>query len=145
MRCVSKNLKQLESDPRMKRCALADKQDQCGPCWGRVEWEHAWIYASHQIDRPWAIIGVCHKHHMMKDGNRAVKAGIETASLAFAMPFVKHARPSAGDEPLSTHMRHSLATSGFRKADTRPTSGCDRPAMRFGIAIQRDGLRARSS
>jgi hypothetical protein len=85
VRPISARVKKiLLADPRMKRCALAPVQDLYEPCDGRIEFEHAWIYAGRQIDEPWAIIGVCSKHHKMKDGDRAVKAAIETASLMLA-------------------------------------------------------------
>ena len=42
----------------MKICIHNNKD-----CRGRIEWEHAWIYAGRQIDESWAIVGVCTYHH----------------------------------------------------------------------------------
>lgn len=72
----------LKEQERMKHCSLYPLD--FGECDGRLEWEHAWIYAGQQINEAWAIIAVCHKHHAMKDGNRAVKAAIQRISLNLA-------------------------------------------------------------
>ncbi len=43
----------------MKRCCIAD--DECD---GKIEWHHCWIYRGRQISERFAILPVCHKHHM---------------------------------------------------------------------------------
>lgn len=43
-------------------------------CEGRIEWEHAWIYAGKKIQEEWAIVPCCTYHHrgsgLDKDYNR---------------------------------------------------------------------------
>lgn len=43
-------------------------------CEGRIEWEHAWIYAGKKIQEEWAIVPCCTYHHrgdgLDKDFNR---------------------------------------------------------------------------
>jgi hypothetical protein len=59
MRPIPEKLKkQIASDPRMKFCI-----HQTALCRGKVEWEHAFVYAGKQINEWWAIIGVCVYHH----------------------------------------------------------------------------------
>lgn len=47
------------ADPFYKHCARADEFE----CSGRVTWEHALIYASKQMNEPFAIIPLCAYHH----------------------------------------------------------------------------------
>ena len=49
----------LAADPFMLRCFRWRE----GACSGRVEWEHAFIYAGNQIQERWAIIPCCTFHH----------------------------------------------------------------------------------
>lgn len=81
MRPIPQTLRTLlEKEPRMKRCAAS-----CfSLCEGRIEWDHVWIYAGRQINEPWAIVGVCKKHHYEKNGNREIKALVEEESLLHA-------------------------------------------------------------
>lgn len=84
MRPITDKVKKiLEADPRMKLCA-ARNSFLTGACVGRVEWDHVWIYAGRQIDEPWAIIGLCKKHHREKDGNKYLKRLAEHESLRLA-------------------------------------------------------------
>lgn len=48
----------LESDPFMSRC-IHDDDD----CYGRIEWEHAFMYAGKQVQEWWAIVPCCFYHH----------------------------------------------------------------------------------
>ncbi len=50
---------ELAADPFMKRCFRWQEHE----CQGRVEWEHAWIYAGRQVQERWAIIPCCTFHH----------------------------------------------------------------------------------
>lgn len=85
MRSISSRVsKELHTQLRMKQCVIRDLQDLYGPCGGKIEWDHVWIYAGRQIDEPWAIVGLCHDHHMAKEGEPAVKAAVQTASLMLA-------------------------------------------------------------
>ena len=77
--------KKLELDPRMKLCPLRHNR-LVESCEGRVQWDHVWIYANHQIDEVWAIVGVCEKHHKEKDGDRYIKRIIERESLLRSTP-----------------------------------------------------------
>lgn len=61
----------LARDPFMKRC-IHDNEE----CDGRVEFEHALIYAGKQVVEWWSIVPVCTYHHrgkgLVKDFNQAV-------------------------------------------------------------------------
>ena len=64
---------QLAEDPDMGRCIwdLLGMSDECD---GRIEFEHAIMYAGRQLNEPWAIVGACTYHHrgpgLNKDLNR---------------------------------------------------------------------------
>ena len=60
MRPISDKLRdQIDADPYFKVCA------RLGPdCEGRITIEHAWIYASHQINELWAFVPLCWHHHL---------------------------------------------------------------------------------
>ncbi len=50
---------QLAADPFYKVCARA------GPdCHGRITWEHALLWGGKQLNKPWAIIPLCMRHHL---------------------------------------------------------------------------------
>lgn len=51
--------KKMSEDPYYLVCARVNSD-----CEGRITWEHAWIYASRQIQEPWAIIPLCVRHHL---------------------------------------------------------------------------------
>lgn len=51
---------QIAEDPYMKVCARIKD----GQCFGRITWEHAWIYGGKQINERWAIIPLCEYHHL---------------------------------------------------------------------------------
>lgn len=85
MRPIPEKLKkQIASDPAMKFCI-----HESPLCRGRVEWEHAFIYAGKQINEWWAIIGVCVYHHrgagLDKDYNRfrALDRAVKVGQLPF--------------------------------------------------------------
>lgn len=50
---------QLARDRFMDRCFRHAE----GNCSGRVEWEHAFIYAGKQVQERWAIVPACTFHH----------------------------------------------------------------------------------
>jgi hypothetical protein len=52
-------LKEILDDDYYKKCARHSEDN----CKGRVTFEHAWIYASRQIQEKWAIIPLCEYHH----------------------------------------------------------------------------------
>jgi hypothetical protein len=54
-----KLLKELLSDKFYEKCVRHGE----GSCQGRITFEHAWIYASKQIQERWAIIPLCEFHH----------------------------------------------------------------------------------
>ena len=70
--------------PRMKMCEMSWENDKYGPCEGRIQWHHVWIYAGTQINELWAILGACTKHHDMVKTNRGVKEAFERRSLELA-------------------------------------------------------------
>jgi hypothetical protein len=55
--------RELDADPFMHRCIHAYLRTEGNPCSGRVEWEHAHLYAGRQINERWAIVPVCTYHH----------------------------------------------------------------------------------
>jgi hypothetical protein len=62
--------KQLAGDSFMSHCVYVQlaraghpTPSNCGFCDGRIEWEHAFLYAGKQINEPWNIIPVCEYHH----------------------------------------------------------------------------------
>lgn len=73
---------ELELLQRMKVCAVA--HFGFGECEPKIEWDHVWIYAGRQINEPWAIIGVCSRHHRLKDSEWLVRDAIQRASLRLA-------------------------------------------------------------
>jgi hypothetical protein len=64
----------LAKDPFMKRCIYDNEE-----CDGRVEFEHALIYAGKQVVEWWSIVPVCTYHHrgkgLIKEFNQAVAFG----------------------------------------------------------------------
>lgn len=59
---------EMAADPFMLKCIHGSG------CSGRVEWEHSFLYAGHQIQEAWAIVPCCTYHHrgdgLDKDYNR---------------------------------------------------------------------------
>jgi hypothetical protein len=49
---------QIAQDPYMKACIYPH-------CYGKPEWEHAFLYANKRINEAWAIVPVCTYHHRM--------------------------------------------------------------------------------
>lgn len=72
----------LAAEPRMKCCAVAFLG--FGACDTKIDWDHVWTYASRQINQPWAILGVCRRHHREKEGSRLLKEAICRISLHLA-------------------------------------------------------------
>jgi hypothetical protein len=72
MRAIPPKLKtEILADPFYKVCIRDNKE-----CRGRIEWEHAFVYAGRQINEKWAIVPVCTYHHreegLVKNFNRWV-------------------------------------------------------------------------
>lgn len=87
MRPIPEKLKkQIAQDPNMKFCIYESPL-----CRGKVEWEHAFIYAGKQINEWWAIIGVCVYHHrgagLNKEFNqfKALDRAVKMGHLPFIM------------------------------------------------------------
>lgn len=92
----------LARDPFMKRC-IHDNEE----CDGRVEFEHALIYAGKQVVEWWSIIPVCTYHHrgkgLVKDFNQAVAFGrlFKFSKGAFPMlNFLRRSFPRYGWNPI---------------------------------------------
>jgi hypothetical protein len=77
--------RQLEADPYYKTCARWRE----GGCEGRITWEHAFIYAGHQINEKWAIIPLCEHHHLGPGLNKQINQKIALAR-ATAEDFKKY-------------------------------------------------------
>ena len=54
---------QFESDPRMKRCCVADEK-----CIGRIEWHHAMTFSGRRLQYQWTFVGICQYHHHHEAG-----------------------------------------------------------------------------
>ena len=52
----------LAADSFMYQCCVAD--DDCG---GKIEWNHALIYAGKKVEVWWAILPMCLYHHANTD------------------------------------------------------------------------------
>lgn len=50
---------QLMDDKYMSVCTIEN-----GMCEGRIEWHHAFTYAGKRQNELWAIIPLCHNHHI---------------------------------------------------------------------------------
>ncbi|NCD40579.1 MAG: hypothetical protein EOL88_00655 [Bacteroidia bacterium] len=65
--------KEIAEDPFMRSCIYCDI-GKGHECQGRVEWEHAFLFAGKRINEKWAIVPVCSYHHrgngLDKDYNR---------------------------------------------------------------------------
>lgn len=60
MRPISQKFRKLfDADPYFKLCARKN-----GDCSGRITIEHAFIYASKQIDELWNFVPLCWYHHL---------------------------------------------------------------------------------
>lgn len=75
---------ELANTPHMKVCAVSNLQNVYGPCARKIDFDHVWTYAGRQINELWAILGVCERHHRMKDGNQLLKDTIWRTSLRLA-------------------------------------------------------------
>ena len=49
---------ELANDPFMTRCILEPLF-----CGGRIEWNHAYSYASKRVNERWSLLPMCHEHH----------------------------------------------------------------------------------
>lgn len=49
----------LAADPAYEQCSLQGY----GLCDGRITWEHVFTFAGRQIQKRWAIIPLCERHH----------------------------------------------------------------------------------
>lgn len=74
----------LERMPRMRTCEIGAWHPELGPCKGRIQWHHVWIYGDNQIDEVWAILGACECHHEAVKTDRRVREAFERRSLEIA-------------------------------------------------------------
>lgn len=65
---------QIASDPFMAICIYESPDAPNNDCSGRIEWEHACLYAGKRINEPWAIVPCCTSHNrgqgIVKEYNR---------------------------------------------------------------------------
>ena len=54
---------EIASDPYYKVCARIKD----GGCGGRITWEHAIIFRGRQLNKKWAIIPLCARHHAVNE------------------------------------------------------------------------------
>lgn len=59
----TKSKRAIETDEFYEKCCRRDE----GDCKGRITIEHALIYASRQIDEPFALLPVCAYHHAVDE------------------------------------------------------------------------------
>lgn len=72
MRKIPKELRdKLSSLPEFSSCSRKSRH-----CWGRITWEHCWIYAGKQINEEWAIIPLCWRHHLGDMFNKEINQWI---------------------------------------------------------------------
>jgi len=72
----------LEAMPRMRVCEMAG--EKFGPCEGKIDWHHCFIYAGQQLNEMFAILAACRKHHDMVKTDVRVKEAFELRSLEYA-------------------------------------------------------------
>lgn len=75
---------ELDALPEYHKCILASAE-----CQGRITWQHAVIYAGRQIQRQWAILPMCWRHHLgdLHDGTRDRKIALKRATNADKKEF----------------------------------------------------------
>ncbi len=65
---------QIAKDTFMAFCIYESPQAPNNDCDGRIEWEHAYLYAGKRINEPWAIVPCCTSHNrgrgIVKEYNR---------------------------------------------------------------------------
>ena len=65
---------EIASDPFMAICVYESQDAPNHDCSGRIEWEHAILYAGKRLNEPWAIIPCCTSHNrgqgIVKEYNR---------------------------------------------------------------------------
>lgn len=71
----SKIREYLAKDKFMTKC-IHRYLEESDCCEGRIEWEHAFLYAGKQINEKWSIVPCCTYHHrgngLVKDYNRYI-------------------------------------------------------------------------
>lgn len=71
---------EMSNDPFYKKCCVADSE-----CGGRIEWNHALIYAGKRQNEKFCILPMCHWHHY-HEARRDIKKKINTLLLKRATP-----------------------------------------------------------
>lgn len=94
---------QMARDPYYSRCALLFTNN-VPPCAGHIEWHHVWIYASKQINEPWAILPACRHHHGLVNQSSVVKEAFERLSLRRATPEHLASYPRKDWQQLKTYL-----------------------------------------
>lgn len=83
MRPIPKKMREeVSKELRSRYCAMQGLG--FGPCDGRIELHHVWIYAGKQINEPWAFVFLCHYHHSAQDGYLKLREAIMRNSLSHA-------------------------------------------------------------
>lgn len=59
----------LEEDPFMQTCLMEGD----GLCEGKIEWQHAMTYAGKRINELYAILPLCHAHHVRQAEFRPIQ------------------------------------------------------------------------
>ena len=66
----------IADDPFMQSCIYNRPDAPNHDCSGRIEWEHAIIWAGKRVNEKWAIVPCCTSHNrgsgMVKDFNRYI-------------------------------------------------------------------------
>ena len=57
----------LAADPFMRKCIVGKD------CDGRIEWQHSFTYSGKRRNELWAILPMCHRHHMLEAQLRQVQ------------------------------------------------------------------------
>lgn len=108
----------MDKDPFMHRCIYDDEY-----CSGRVEWEHAFLYAGKQINEWWAIVGCCaNTHHRGKKLDKKLNqyVGLTRAVKAGHLPFIIEKYPRVNwlqlYKGLETYVKRNYPTYLFRNS-----------------------------
>ena len=56
----------IAKDKFMRYCIYKDDTAPNHDCYGRVEWEHAFMHTGRRLNEPWAIVPCCTSHNRGK-------------------------------------------------------------------------------
>lgn len=67
---------EIETDPFMAICIYKRSDAPNRACYGKIEWEHSYLYGGKRINERWAIVPCCTSHNrgagIVKEYNRYI-------------------------------------------------------------------------